>query len=587
MNKVINIKNTYLLLIIIIGLVGLTTYSTYALFSDSLETEELVSISAINLNIDVDNFKTYNQVDLNPYEKKSILIKLTNSTDKLNYYKIWYEMINPNKVDELIKISKSNKSKNNTAGTINSNNLLEIEINIINYSNKSISLNLGVENSDINDIELKENRNEIYNVDEDTNELVWSSENNDFSIGKCTKFSIKDKPSGVYKVELYSSNNNYVTGSLYLNNDKNLYVCVSENGLGNEITQVLLNEPNKEWYYMNDKLNTLISVSNNEGFVLTKNSYLELIDKDDKYKIDNASDYYLSNTNMIIDKDNNINLNNGSAKISLVLEHKKIDKSIKIDKVFIDGKLSEYPTSGNYYLKDYDCTSVNTNLYWDNSSYTLTANNINDNEVCDIYLSNENRLLSSAKQGDYVDYLVGLEDINSCGNDSYNNNGFRIAYILNDGDELVPYLISGGIVECSNELDINKLNNLSVKYCNESYVYGNNCNKDKGSVNTWIFNSKDYERILSNGYNINKCNNLNYIDNMCGYNNDLFNIGGSYSVINGTKINNFNKLYNGINNQDISVIGNRVVIKLDPNIKIISGNGLKDDPYKICVGDNC
>ena len=587
MNKVINIKNTYLLLIIIIGLVGLTTYSTYALFSDSLETEELVSISAINLNIDVDNFKTYNQVYLKPYEKKSILIKLTNSTDRLNYYKIWYEMINPNKVDELIKISKSNKSKNNTAGTINSNNLLEIEINIINYSNKSISLNLGVENSDINNIELKENRNEIYEVDEDTNELVWSSENNDFAIGKCTKFSINDKPSGVYKIELYSSNNNYVTGSLYLNNDKNLYVCVSENGLGNEITQVLIREPNKDWYYMNDKINTLISVSNDEGFVLTKNNYLELIDKDDKYKIDNASDYYLSNTNMIIDKDNNVNLNNGSAKISLVLEHKKIVKSIKVDKVFIDGKLSDYPSSGNYYLKDYDCSSVNANLYWDNSSYTLTANNINDNEVCDIYLSNENRLLSSAKQGDYVDYLVGLEDINSCGNDSYNNNGFRIAYILNDGDELVPYLISGGIVDCSNELDINKLNDLSIKYCNESYVYGNNCNKDKGSVNTWIFNSKDYERILSNGYNINKCNNLNYIDNMCGYNNDLINIGGSYSIINGTKINNFNKLYNGINDHDISVIGNRVIIKLDPNIKIISGNGLKDDPYKICVGDNC
>lgn len=587
MNKVINIKNTYLLLIIIIGLVGLTTYSTYALFSDSLETEELVSISAINLNIDVDNFKTYNQVDLKPYEKKSILIKLTNSTDRLNYYKIWYEMINPNKVDELIKISKSNKSKNNTAGTINSNNLLEIEINIINYSNKSISLNLGVENSDINDIELKENRNEIYDVDEISNELVWSSENNDFSIGKCTKFSINDKPSGVYKIELYSSNNNYVTGSLYLNNDKNLYVCVSENGLGNEITQVLIREPNKDWYYMNDKINTLISVSNDEGFVLTKNNYLELIDKDDKYKIDNASESYLSNTNMIIDKDNNVNLNSGSAKISLVLEHKKIVKSIKVDKVFIDGKLSEYPSSGNYYLKDYDCTSVNANLYWDNSSYTLTANNINDNEVCDIYLSNENRLLSSAKQGDYVDYLVGLEDINSCGNDSYNNNGFRIAYILNDGDELVPYLISGGIVECSNELDINKLNDLSVKYCNESYVYGNNCNKDKGSVNTWIFNSKDYERILSNGFDINKCINLNYIDNMCGYNNDLINIGGSYSIINGTKINNFNKLYNGINNQDISVIGNRVIIKLDPNIKIISGNGLKDDPYKICIGDDC
>lgn len=603
MNRVINIKNTYLLLIIVIGLVVLTTYSTYALFSDSLETEELVSISAINLNIDIDNLKTYNQIDLNPYEKKSILIKLSNSTDKLNYYKIWYEMINPNKVDNLIKVFKSSSSKNNTTGTINAGNILEIEINIINYSNKNISINLGIENSENNNIVLKDNRNEIYEVDETTNELSWSSENDDFVIGKCTKFSMNDKPSGVYKIDLYSSNNNFVTGSLYLNNDKNLYVCVSQNETGNENTQILLSEPNKDWNYITNKINVLISVNNNEGFVLTKNNYLDLIDKDDKYKIDNVSDYYLSNTNMIINKNNNINLNNGSVKISLVLEHKKIDKSIKINKVFINSKLSEYPTNGNYYLTDYECTNTNSNLYWDNSNYTLFSNNINNEEVCDIYLSTEKKLLSSAKQGDYVEYIAtgGIEanneikcsgneclgNVNFCNNEHYNNSGFRIAYVLNDGNNLIPYLISGGIVECSNQLDIGKLNNLSIKYCNETYIYGNNCNKNNGAVNTWIFNSDDFKRILFNGYDINKCNNLNYIDNMCGYNSDLINIGGSYSIISGNKIYNFNKLYNGINDQNFHVIGNRVIVKLDPNIEIISGSGLKNDPYKICLGDNC
>lgn len=601
MNKVINIKNTYLLLIIIIGLIGLSTYSTYALFSSSVETEELVSISAIDLNISINNFKTYNQIDLKPYEKKSILVKLSNSTDKISYYKLWYEMINPNKVSDLIKVNKIITSSNNTSGTINSGNILEIELSVVNYTNKDVSINIGVENSDYSSIELDLNKNEIYDIDENKNISVWSTEDNDFEIGKCTKFSTIDKDSGIYKLELWNSINKYISGYIYLDNNKEFYVCVDQKDSSNKISQIILSSPTNDWSYSDDYNNKLLMVNNKESFALTKNKYNELIDINEKYSIENAKDYYLENISYNVD--NNVDLSNGGfARISLIMPHKENKNNLKIDKLFIDGKLSNYPTDGEYYLKDYDCDSINTNLIWNNKNFTISSNNINDNDTCDIYLSSSERLLSSAKQGDYVNYVgeggiisdkeincLGEEcigDIKVCGNNAYNKYGWRIAYILNDSNELVPYLISSSITDCTTYNSINELNNLSIKYCNESFVYGKNCNRDKGSVNTWVFDNKDFERILSNGYNIKKCLDLNYNDAFCGYKNNLINIGGNYGIVNGDSLSYFSRLSNGIiSNYNEDVLGIRVVIKLDPNIKIISGSGLQNDPYLICNGD--
>lgn len=600
MNKVINVKNVYLLVIIVLGLIGLTTYSTYALFNDSIETDELVSISAINLNINVDNFKSYNQLDLKPYEKKSILVKLSNSTNELNYYKLWYQMINPNKNNDLIKVNKIITSLNNTSGTINAGNTLEIELVVINYTNKEISLNLGVETSLNNKIELDDNKYEILDVEEDDSTLIWSTENNDFEIGKCTKFSTKNKPSGIYKIELWNSINKYVSGSLYLDNNKELYVCVDKKDSSNKISQVSIDIPNKEWYYTSDYNNKILMLNDKESFALSKNKYNELIDINDNYSIDNAKDYYLENISY--DNDNNVDLTNGGfAKITLVLPHNNIKNNLEIEKIYIDGKLSSYPTNGEYYLKNYDCNSIDTNLVWNNSNYTISSNNINANEKCDIYLSTTKKLLSSAKQGDYVKYIAkggiisdkevkcsGTEctaDVKVCGDNNYNNFGWRIAYITNDGNNLVPYLISSSITDCVTS--DNNLNDLSIKYCNELYVYGNNCNKDVGSVNTWIFNTKDYEKILSNGYDVNNCKDLNYIDNSCGYNNNLINIGGNYSLFEGSKMLGFNKTNNGLTIENNDIYGLRVVIKLDPNVKVMSGTGLSNDPYVICNKEDC
>ena len=45
-------------------------------------------------------------------------------------------------------------------------------------------------------------------------------------------------------------------------------------------------------------------------------------------------------------------------------------------RISIDGEVSNtLPTSGTYYLVDYDCKSSNTKLEWDKKSYKLNVSN--------------------------------------------------------------------------------------------------------------------------------------------------------------------------------------------------------------------
>ena len=75
-------------------------------------------------------------------------------------------------------------------------------------------------------------------------------------------------------------------------------------------------------------------------------------------------------------------------------------------KVSIDGNAEDtLPTSGNYYLTDYKCSSSNTIVTWDRTNYKLNITNKNKKSGVSCNLTfKSNPSLSEMPIGSYVSY---------------------------------------------------------------------------------------------------------------------------------------------------------------------------------------
>lgn len=222
-------------------------------------------------------------------------------------------------------------------------------------------------------------------------------------------------------------------------------------------------------------------------------------------------------------------------------------------------------------------------------------------------------LLSEAKSGSYVNYVGnnGCEEnsckgINAnyidsnfkgyCSNPNYQfkTDGFRIAY----QEEGSAHLISAGAAECLTgddpnieaDLDysstydfLDDLNRKALKYCNRDYIKDGIC--DENTV--WSYNGQDFEKILGKGFTLGNCYGIDStIKTACDYSNDLINNGGYYwinSILKNTDlVFTWNPESTKISTDDLSEnLGLRVVLKLDPTIEIISGDGTYNNPYII------
>lgn len=217
------------------------------------------------------------------------------------------------------------------------------------------------------------------------------------------------------------------------------------------------------------------------------------------------------------------------------------------------------------------------------------------------------QLLSTATVGSYVAYTgnngcsgtacegqnanyVDSSNTGYCGDSSYkfSSIGWRIAYI----EDKNVHLISAGSPECmctnnlgeistscstyydSTGTHPGNLNELSLKYCNVEYVYGESCNND----NSWNIQDEDFHKIT--GSILTECVKKSSVE--CGLNNDLIDIGGWYWYVAGnsefvwapeTKLIWYNDPY--------MVRGIRPVIKLAPTVYITGGTGTQENPYTI------
>ena len=155
-------KRNYLLIIVVMGLIVLSLYSTYAMFTETIETDEIINMNASVLPLE-SKIVEYEQITINGNEAKSIMVNISNSTESNLYYGVWYEMVNPTSINSNIEIAKLTSSTNSTEGTINAGVEKNVKIVIKNTGSSSITVNIGVGYSETNSLDLPINRYVITN----------------------------------------------------------------------------------------------------------------------------------------------------------------------------------------------------------------------------------------------------------------------------------------------------------------------------------------------------------------------------------------------------------------------------------------
>lgn len=292
--------------------------------------------------------------------------------------------------------------------------------------------------------------------------------------------------------------------------------------------------------------------------------------------------------------------------------------------VSIDGKESTtLPTSGTYYLIDYNCESAETVLNWNVADYTLEVSNSNREGGVSCNLEFESiPKLSKMPVGSYISYTGN----NNCSGESCNGQnanyasagrlgycysehyqfiaeGWRLAYSQNGN----AYIISAGATDCvctnssgdssascnsslsADDIDIilDYIDELSLTYCNKDYVNGGVCNTQVArTMNITDFVNITGTKLIYNSSSDSSC----YSDSSsvsCGYTNDLIDNGGYYWYANipgalGNYIFNWNPIYRSVRSSTSSnALGVRPVIELDSNVVVTGGAGTADNPYTI------
>ena len=156
-------KKNYLLGLIVLGLISLSVYSTYAMFTASVETNDIVSLSASTLPTNSEIVE-YERLTIKSKEKKVIEYTVNNNTNSSLYYGVWYEMINPSSINDDIVIGKSEDTTNDTLGQLSSGSNAKVLFVIENKSSSNIVVNVGVGYSETSSLNLPTNRNLITEI---------------------------------------------------------------------------------------------------------------------------------------------------------------------------------------------------------------------------------------------------------------------------------------------------------------------------------------------------------------------------------------------------------------------------------------
>ena len=149
------IRESYLLLLIVLGLVSLGIYTTYALFTASTTINDVVGITA---TLDIGKSLTeYEVITVQPNETKLIELNVVNSYNGNIYYGAWYQIVKGNSNDIDIGLY-TEKNSNPGSGSLSASSNINLLVGITNNSTSSITLYIGVKGSLTNELNLGNNK---------------------------------------------------------------------------------------------------------------------------------------------------------------------------------------------------------------------------------------------------------------------------------------------------------------------------------------------------------------------------------------------------------------------------------------------
>ena len=218
-NKYI-IKESYLLIVIIVGILSLCMYSSFALFSlEKTTSKDIVTMKAAS-NIETTlKIYEYKKVTVPAGSNTSVMVNVNNDTGGSIYYGVFYEMVSPSTKTDDIGIYKIDWSENATSGSITNGSILPVELLVINNTSSDITLNIGVAGSDSNELGLTDGKTlitETFNTGNepsgDAGETKTTTTDYNFDISKTNGETITLKP-GTHKLEAWGASGVYSSAS--------------------------------------------------------------------------------------------------------------------------------------------------------------------------------------------------------------------------------------------------------------------------------------------------------------------------------------------------------------------------------------
>ncbi len=149
------IKETYLLMLIVVGLVSLGIYTTYAMFTASTTLNDVVGITT---TLDVGKGLTeYQVVTVGSGETKLIELNIVNSYSSSIYYGAWYQIVQGNSSDIDIGLY-TEKNSNPSSGSLATNGSINLLAGVTNNGTSSITVYIGAKGSLTNELNLGSNK---------------------------------------------------------------------------------------------------------------------------------------------------------------------------------------------------------------------------------------------------------------------------------------------------------------------------------------------------------------------------------------------------------------------------------------------
>ena len=248
------IKETYLLMLIVVGLVSLGIYTTYAMFTASTTLNDVVGITTA---LDVGKGLTeYEVVTVGSGETKLIELNIVNSYSSSIYYGAWYQIVQGNSSDIDIGLY-TEKNSNPSSGSLATNGSINLLVGVTNNGTSSITVYIGAKGSLTNELNLGNNKTLLPNgftetllvtseVLEEHKVTMTETVNKEFSATGAVQNLTLNK--GTYKLEVWGAQGgNYSTtyvggkggysyGTLTLTDTTNLYVYVGKQGSAHSTT---------------------------------------------------------------------------------------------------------------------------------------------------------------------------------------------------------------------------------------------------------------------------------------------------------------------------------------------------------------